>query len=219
MALVAFDFDGTLSQSDMTVLLGEEAGVGDEVSGLLEQGRRGDLTVEDSLRQRVALLEGLQERQVETALGRLSLRPGAADLIGDLRRSGHHVAILTRSFERGVERALADAGVVADDVVANRLVVDNDALTGDLEGPLLEETKAGPLGEIATREGIDPGQAIAVGNSRMDLPMLQVAGTAVGFDPDAVVERQCDVVVTSMRRLRLYLEQHGIVDPDPATES
>lgn len=212
MALVAFDFDGTLSQSDMTVLLGEEAGVGDEMSGLLEQGRRGDLGVGESLRQRVALLEGVQTRQVDAAFDRISLRAGAADLIGDLRRSGHHVAILTGSFERGVERALEAAGIAVDDIVANRLVVENDALTGELEGPLLEGKKDGPLGEIATRAGIDLGRAIAVGDTRSDLPMLQVAGTAIGFDPDSVVEQHCDVVVTSIRRLRLYFEQHEIVD-------
>ncbi|WP_175459799.1 HAD hydrolase family protein [Natronorubrum sediminis] len=68
------------------------------------------------------------------------------------------------------------------------------------------------LAELAAAEGIDVGQTIAVGNDATDLPMLRLAGTAVGFAPEPIVENHCDVVMTSMRILELYFEQHAIVE-------
>ncbi|MDQ2052386.1 HAD family phosphatase [Natronolimnohabitans sp. A-GB9] len=212
MTLVAFDFDETLSQSDPSVLLGQEYDVAGEIRGLVEQGFQGETAFETTLRQRVSLLEGMPERRVETAFERTTLRDGAAELISDLRRSDVPVAIVTGSFERAVEAALEEAGVTADHVVANRLVVENEALTGDVEGPLLEGGKDRALTELATAEGVDLDRTVAVGNGALDAPMLRVAGTAVGFAPEPVVERHCDVVVTSMQRLQLYFEQHGIVE-------
>lgn len=214
MTLVVFDFDETLSQSDPSLLLGREYDVAGEVRGLVEQGVAGDVDFATTLRQRVSLLEGMPERRVQDAFERCRLREGAPELIASLRRSGASVAIVTGSFERGVETALEEADVTVDHIVANRLLMDNGALTGAVEGPLLEDEKDAALVELATTEGVDVEQTIAVGNGATDLPMLQLAGTAVGFDPEPVVEQYCDVVVTSMRKLRLYFEQHGIVEAD-----
>lgn len=212
MALIAFDFDGSLSQSDLTVLLGREYDVANEIQGLAEQGLRGDAEFASTLRQRAALLEGMPERRVEAAFERCKLRDGAAEMIRDLRRSDHRVAIVTGSFERGVETALRQADVAVDHLVANRLVLENEAVTGEVEGPLLDAGKDEILEELALADGESSGVTIAVGNGMMDLPMLRVAGTAIGYDPVPVVENHCDVVVTSIRKLRLYFEQHDIVD-------
>lgn len=212
MTLVAFDFDGSLTTTDLAVLLGREYDVAGEVRGLAERGLRGEAAFATTLRQRVSLLEGLPEERVEEAFERCKLRAGAADLIADLRRSGVPVAVVTGSFERGVEVALERAGVTVDHLVANRLVLENGALSGDVEGPLLEGGKDRPLEELAVAEGVALERTIAVGDGETDLPMLQVAGTAIGFDPEPVVEQYCDAVVTSIGDLRLYLEQHDVVD-------
>jgi phosphoserine phosphatase len=212
MTLVAFDFDGTLTQADLSVLLGREYDVAGEIRGLAEQGLRGDVEFSTTLRQRVSLLEGMPKARVDAAFERCKLRSGAADLIADLRRSGAPVAIITGSFERGVETALEQAGVTVDHVIANRLVFENEAVTGDIEGSLIDGGKERALEALAITEEVDLGQTIAVGNGVTDIPMLRVAGTAIGFTPDPVVEDACDVVVTSIRRLRLYFEQHGLID-------
>jgi len=210
MTMIAFDFDGTCSKSDMSVLLGEEKDVVGEVRGLTEQGIRGEIDFETSLRERVELLAGLPERRVEAAFDRIRLRNDVPELVGELRRADVHVAIITGGFERGVEAALDRAGTAVDTVVANRLVVENNALTGEVEGPLVQGGKDEALERIAIGEGIDLAETIAVGDGATDLPMLKIAGTAIGFDPDPVVEPHCEEVFHSIRRLRLHFEQHGI---------
>ena len=215
MALVAFDFDGALSTTDLSVLLGREYDREHEIQGLADQARRGEVDVTASIRQRVSLLEGMPEARVTRAFERAKLRAGADALLTDLRRSGAIVAIITGSFESGVRTVLDRADVAVDHLVANRLVVANEALTGAVEGPLVDGRKDSALEEVAEAAGVGLGRTIAVGDDATDLPMLRAAGSAVGFEPEPLVEEACDEVVTSIRALRLYFEQHDVIAAEP----
>ena len=209
--LIAFDFDGTLSDSEMTVLLGGEQGVADEMADITGRAMNGEMSYAESLRSRAELLRGLSEREAERAFGRVALRPGAAAVIDALRDAGHTVAVLTGGFERGVARALDDAGTDVDAVVANRLPTRDGTLTGDVEGPLIEGTKDETLAALADEVGVGMADTVAVGDGANDLPMLEVAGLAVGYEPKPAVEPHCDVVVEAMAELRELLEERGVL--------
>ena len=214
MSLIAFDFDGTLSDSEMTVLLAERAGVADEVAEITERAMNDELSYAESLYRRAALLEGLSAADTADAFDAVRIRPGAARLIERLREEGHHVAVLTGGFERGVEAALDREGVAVDTIVANRLPTAADgALAGEAEGPLIEGTKDDALAELAAEVGVAMAETVAVGDGANDLPMLEVAGLAVGFVPKDVVRPACDAVVASMYRLEKVLASHGVL-PD-----
>ena len=214
MSLIAFDFDGTLSDSEMTVLLAERAGVADEVAEITERAMNDELSYAESLYQRAELLEGLDEDAVAAAFDEVTLRPGAGELIERLQAEGHHVAVLTGGFERGVEAALATEGVTADTVVANRLPTAGGALTGDAEGPLIEGTKDDALEALAGDLEVPMAETVAVGDGANDLPMLEVAGLAVGFDPKDAVRPACDTVVGSMFRLEAVLAGYDVLSEE-----
>jgi phosphoserine phosphatase len=209
--LVAFDFDGTLSDSEMTVLLGDQCGVADEMDDITRRAMNDEIEYADSLRQRCALLEGLDDVDAQAAFDQVRLREGAADVIRALNDAGVDTAVLTGGFERGVAAALDDAGVSVDTVVANRLPVEDGALTGGVEGPLIEGTKDTALEDLAGDLGLDLAETVAVGDGANDLPMLEVAGLAVGFDPKPAVADACDEIVTSMAELETLLEKEEIL--------
>jgi len=211
MSLIAFDFDGTLSGSEMTVLLAKRAGVADEVAEITERAMNDELSYAESLYQRAELLGGLDEEEVAAAFDEVALRPGAGELIDRLQAEGHHVAVLTGGFERGVERALAKQGVEADTIVANRLPTDSETLTGEAEGPLIEGTKDDALEALADDLGIPMAETVAVGDGANDLPMLEVAGIAIGFVPKDAVRPVCDAVVASTFRLGKVLEGYDVL--------
>jgi len=223
MTLVAFDFDGTLSDSEMTVLLGEQCdrvghgltdgdSVADRMDEITARAMNDEIAYAESLRQRCALLEGLPEAEAEAAFERVRLRPGAASLLRSLGEAGVSTAILTGGFERGVEAALEAEGVAVDAVVANRLSVADGVLTGEVEGPLIEGTKDDALEVLCAAVGADLARTVAVGDGANDLPMLERAGLAVGFAPKPAVEPACDAVVESMADLATLFETHGIGD-------
>jgi phosphoserine phosphatase len=213
MTLVAFDFDGTLSDSEMTVLLGEQCGVADQMDEITEQAMNDEIEYAESLRKRCGLLEGLPQERAEAAFDQVELRRDADRVIDSLNEAGHHTAILTGGFERGVERALEKAGVTVDSIVANRLPIEDEELTGEVEGPLIEGTKDDALTDLAETVGVDMADTVAVGDGANDLPMLEVAGLSVGFDPKPAVEPACDIVVLSMSELQGVLEGEGVLSP------
>jgi len=210
MTLVAFDFDGTLSDSEMTVLLGAQRGVADEMAAITERAMNDEIGYAESLRRRVRLLEGLSEDRAEAAFDRVRLRAGAAELIEGLRADGTTVAVLTGGFERGVAAALAAAGAEVDAVVANRLPVADGALTGAVEGPLVEGTKDDALEVLAAAVGVELAETVGVGDGANDLPMLERAGLAVGYEPKPAVAPACDRTVASMAELAELLGGEGL---------
>ncbi len=208
--LVAFDFDGTLSDSEMTVLLAERAGVAEEVAEITERAMNDELSYAESLRERAGLLRDLPPADQRAAFDDVVLRPGAADLIARLNDAGVTTAILTGGFQRGVEAALEREHVTVDAIVSNRLPTDDGGnLTGGVEGPLVEGTKNDALRSLAETEGVEMADTVAVGDGANDLPMLQVAGLAAGFRPKPAVRPHCDVVVATMNRLARVLEEGG----------
>jgi phosphoserine phosphatase len=211
MSLLAFDFDGTLSDSEMTVLLGERRDVADEMAAITERAMNDEIGYAESLRERAALLEGLPRAEADAAFDAVELRPGAADVVRALNAAGVVTAILTGGFQRGVERALEKEGVTVDAIVANRLPMSDGELTGEVEGPLIEGTKDDSLADLAESEGCVMADTIAVGDGANDLPMLQVAGWGIGFEPKPAVEPHCDDVVTSMAALLELLEEREVL--------
>ena len=212
MTLVAFDFDGTLSDSEMTVLLGDRIDVADDMAEITERAMNDEIGYAESLRSRAALLEGLPEEEAQAAYDKVELRPGAADLIEALNAAGVTTAILTGGFERGVAAALEREGVSVDHIVSNRLPIAEGELTGEAEGPLIEGTKDDALEDLADDQDVPMDETVAVGDGANDLPMLEVAGLAVGFDPKPAVAPSCEVVVTSMSELEEVLTEEGVLE-------
>ena len=98
MRLVVMDVDSTLLQDEAIDLLAAEAGCGPQVAELTAAAMRGELDFAEALRQRVALLAGLDAAVIDEVLGNLRLAPGARTLIRTLKRLGYRCGVVSGGF-------------------------------------------------------------------------------------------------------------------------
>ena len=68
--LIVMDIDSTLINQEVIDLLGEEAGVGEQVAQVTERAMRGELDFKQALEERVGLLAGLDESVFERTFER-----------------------------------------------------------------------------------------------------------------------------------------------------
>jgi len=194
--LVAFDMDSTLIQTEVIDELAMEAGVGEEVAKITERAMSGELDFNDSFRERLKLLKGLDAAVLEGIAERLPLTDGVERLFTVLKRLGFKTAIISGGFQyfgHHLQRKLD-----VDYVCANQLEVVDGKVTGQARDPIVNaDSKAQFLREIADKEGIDLRQVIAVGDGANDLPMLREAGLGIAFRAKTVVRQSADHAMTT----------------------
>jgi phosphoserine phosphatase len=141
----------------------------------------------------------------------LPIMPGAAHLLRTLRAQGHYTVILSGGFDYFARRVAQQLGV--HEVHANRLQIEDGALTGDVVGEIVDgERKVLLLKEIAAREGFALEDTVAVGDGANDLPMLALAGMGVAFHAKPLVRQRAQLAV-SHARLDALLYLLGVPDP------
>lgn len=193
--LVVLDVDSTLITNEVIELLADEAGCGDQVEAITSRAMAGELDFEQSLRERVRLLKGLDQAAIERARARITLTPGAPIFVATLRRLGYAVAVVSGGFTQFTDRLKADLGL--DHAFANTLEIVDGVITGELLGPIVDRPeKARLLARIAALEGVPTSQTVAVGDGANDLDMLAAAGLGIAFNAKPLVREQADATVS-----------------------
>lgn len=194
MRLIVMDVDSTLVQGEVIEMLAERAGCLGEVARVTEAAMRGELDFEQSLRERVALLKGLDASALDTVYESLVLSPGARTLVRTLKRLGYRFAIVSGGFSQVTDRIAADLGI--DFSAANELEVVDGRLTGRIIGPVVDRAgKAAALRRFAEQVGVSTAATVAVGDGANDLDMLAAAGLGIAFNAKPVVQRAADTSV------------------------
>ena len=194
MRLIVMDVDSTLIQNEVIDLLAERAGCADEVAKITESAMRGELDFAASLRERTALLAGLDAATVDAVRGELRLTPGAETLIRTLKRLGYKCGIVSGGFTRVIDPLAADLGI--DYVAANTLEMVDGKLTGRVLDPVIDrDGKTAMLREFAARAGVPLSQTVAVGDGANDLGMIGAAGLGVAFNAKPVVRDAADTAL------------------------
>jgi phosphoserine phosphatase len=195
MRLVVMDVDSTLVQDEVIDLLAARAGCAEQVAKLTAAAMGGQLDFAAALRERVALLSGLDQRVLDEVRAGLRLTPGARTLVSTLRRLGYRCGIVSGGFVQVIEPLAAELGI--DYVAANALEIKNGILTGRLAGPVVDRAaKADALRRFAAQAGVPVSQAVAVGDGANDLDMIAAAGLGVAFNAKQVVRDAADAAVS-----------------------
>jgi phosphoserine phosphatase len=178
--LVCFDMDSTLIQAEVIDELARKAGVYNEVSAITESAMRGEIDFDESFRQRVALLKGLDESVMKEVAESLPLTEGVERLFQVLKKYGYRTDILSGGFTYFGNYLKNKLNI--DYVFANELEIIDGKLTGRHQGGIINgQKKAELLKLIAFKEDINMAQVIAVGDGSNDLPMLREAGLGIAF--------------------------------------
>ena len=200
--LIAFDMDSTLINIECVDEIADAAGRKAEVAAITEAAMRGEITdYKDSLRRRVALLQGVTVAHMQQVLDeRLQLNPGATTLVKACQQAGMKVLLVSGGFTfftdhvrdvLGIDWTRSNVLEVVDGVLTGRMV---DQPWGDIcDGEEKRKTLLATCADL----GIAPKQAIAMGDGANDLPMMGVAGLSVAYHAKPAVRAQAMVAINS----------------------
>ncbi|NKZ03205.1 phosphoserine phosphatase SerB [Actinomadura latina] len=192
--LIVMDVDSTLIQGEVIELLAEHAGCLDEVAKVTEAAMRGELDFEGSLRERVALLAGLDASAIDDVRDKLRLAAGARTMVRTLKRLDYKFAIVSGGFTQVTDALVDDLGI--DYSAANTLEIVGGKLTGRVTGRVIDRAgKATALERFAREARIPISQTVAIGDGANDLDMLQAAGLGIAYNAKPVVRQAADTAV------------------------
>ena len=187
LKLLAIDMDSTLITIECIEEIGGFAGRKAEIAAITAQAMRGEIDYPASLRQRVALLAGLDEEVLQDVYDeKLRLSPGAEELVARCRHQGIRLLLVSGGFTFFTERLKDRLGL--DETLSNVLEIDNGKLSGRVLGTIVDaEAKAAKFRQMARRLGAAREQTVAIGDGANDLKMMAEAGTSVGYRAKRVV--------------------------------
>jgi len=198
--LVAFDMDSTLINIECVDEIAAAAGLKAQVAAITEATMRGEIAdFKESLRRRVALLQGIPETALHAIWEqRLRFNPGVEAFVGAARAAGLKTLLVSGGF------------TFFSDRVAQRLALDHaranelEIVDGHLTGRMLDQPwgdicdgaeKRRTLLQTCADLGIAPTQAIAVGDGANDLPMMDVAGLSIAFHAKPAVREKAMLAI------------------------
>ncbi len=193
--LVAMDMDSTLITIECIDEIADMQGLKPQVAAITEAAMRGELDFAASLKQRVALLEGLDAAALQRVYDeRLKLSPGAETMLAAVQKAGLKTLLVSGGFTFFTTRLKERLGL--DYTHANELEIVDGKLTGKVLGGIVDaEEKRRTVERVCAELGISPAQAIVMGDGANDLKMMGIAGLSVAFRAKPVVRSQADVAL------------------------
>jgi phosphoserine phosphatase len=179
--LLAADMDSTIIGQECIDELADYAGIKPSIAAITERAMRGEIDFAAALRERVALLEGLDVAIIGRCLEeRIRPNPGAETLVRTMRSRGAGTLLVSGGFVDFVEPVAALVGF--EHHAANQLARNGAELSGELERPIVdaEAKRAAMLIECEER-GIAPSAVLAIGDGANDIPLIEAAGLGVAY--------------------------------------
>ena len=187
------DMDSTMIDQECIDELADEVGIRDRVATITARSMNGEIAFEPALRERVALLAGLDEGVVDRIVAnRITLAAGGRELVATMNADGAWTALVSGGFDVFTGRIAAMLGF--REHRANRLIAADGRFTGKVAEPILgRAAKAEALRDITAGLGLTPADALAVGDGANDLDMIRIAGAGVALHAKPVVAAEAGI--------------------------
>lgn len=193
--LLAMDMDSTLITIECIDEIADMHGLKPQIAAITQAAMRGEIPFDQSLRQRVALLQGLDATALQRVYDeRVQLSPGAEAMLATVRHAGLKTLLVSGGFTFFTDRIRDKVGL--DYSHANQLEIVDGKLTGRMTGPIVDaEQKRATVQRVCAELGTTPDHAIVVGDGANDLQMMHIAGLSVAFRAKPVVRANADVAL------------------------
>ncbi|KAI5957583.1 SER2 [Candida theae] len=212
--LFIFDMDSTLIYQEVIELIAAYAGIEDKVAEITTRAMNGEIDFNESLKERVGLLRGIDSTRIWKELEeKIEITNGVRPLSKALKKLGCVLGVCSGGFIPLANHIKNELGL--DYAYANTLGVDeNNILNGETIGDIVNgERKAELLLEIAKKHGIDPQNAVAIGDGANDLRMMSVAGFGIAWNAKPKVQLQAPACLNTKSLLDvLYILGYSDVD-------
>lgn len=188
--LIAMDMDSTLLAIESIDEIADMQQIKPQVAVITLQTMRGEISFEESLTQRTALLRGLHQDALQQVYDeRVKLSPGAERMLQLAKRSGLKTMVISGGFTFFTERIKTKLGF--DYAAANVLEIEDNRLTGKVVGDIIgRQGKAHVLRQVCDELGLRREQVIAIGDGANDLDMLTAAGVGIAYHAKPIVKQQ-----------------------------
>jgi phosphoserine phosphatase len=188
--LCVMDMDSTLISIECIDEIADMVGIKPQIAAITERAMQGELDFAQSLRERVALLKGLQESDLMRVLNeRLKLNPGALEWIATCKANNITTLLVSGGFTFFAERV--KEMLKLDYAVSNTLEIIDGKLTGKVLGNIVDaQVKADELIKLREKLGLSTVQTIAIGDGANDLKMMSAAGIGIAYHAKPIVQAQ-----------------------------
>jgi phosphoserine phosphatase len=191
--VLAMDMDSTLINIECIDEIADFTGKKSAVAQITEATMRGEIKdFQESLRRRVALLEGVSADVLE-AVYRERLQPnlGAAELLAGANQRGLYTLLVSGGFTFFTEKLRQQLGF--KQAQANTLEIIDGKLTGKVLGDIVDGVaKAAYLDEACRLLGCTKANAMTIGDGANDLIMMNGSGISVAYRAKPIVKEKAD---------------------------
>ena len=207
--LIAMDMDSTLITIECVDEIADFVGLKAEVAAVTDSAMRGEIDWPESLRQRVALLKGLDESALQRVYAeRMQLSSGAEKLIRAARQHGIKLLLVSGGFTFFTDRLKPRLGF--DYAYSNTLEIENGKLNGRVSGPLLDaNAKAHHVARLRDGLNLNRDQVIVIGDGANDLKMMAETNCSVAYRAKPIVRQQASYALS-------YVGLDGLLNVFPA---
>jgi phosphoserine phosphatase len=178
-SLLVADMDCTIITTETLDELAARADRKEDTAAT-ERAMRGEINFAEALKERVAMLEGLEQGALEVTLAAMALSPGAETLVRTMAGNDVHTVLVSGGFGFFTEPVAAMAGL--DETRSNRFEIADGRLTGRVIEPILgPEAKLETLTGLSAERQISLARTLAIGDGANDAPMIRAAGLGIAY--------------------------------------